>query len=149
MKPQKIFFVLMLCFFLQSVTPPCFAAPSDIKWYSYEEGMAEGKKQGKKIFITFRADWCGYCRKMEKETFKDPSVIAYLTEHFISIKVDTDRQKNLAVQYRVTGLPSNWFLTKTGEPIGNRPGYMATDVFLMVLKSLQEGEKGGGQTSAR
>jgi len=61
------------------------ASSREIKWYSYEEGTALGKKLGKKIFIDFYADWCGYCRMMDRSTFKDASVIAILNRDFIPV----------------------------------------------------------------
>lgn len=128
-----------VCFFF--VLPNASASTTDIKWYSYDDGMTAGKKQGKKIFINFRANWCGFCRKMEKETFKSPSVISYLNENFVSIQVDTDKDRKTALKYQVRGLPSNWFLNDKGEPVGNRPGYMNSDMFLKILKYLIEEEK--------
>lgn len=113
---------------------------SDVKWFNYGEGLTVAKKQSKKIFILFRADWCGYCRKMEHGTFKDPAVVAYLKKHYISIKVDTEKNRDLAMQYKVMGLPSCWFLKKDGEPIGNLPGYNGPEQFLNVLKMVQDND---------
>jgi thiol-disulfide isomerase/thioredoxin len=44
------------------------AAAEGIRWYSYEEGAASSRSSGKKLFLHFYADWCGFCEKMEKET---------------------------------------------------------------------------------
>ncbi len=116
-------------------------APENINWYAYKDGLNQGKKNGKKIFINFRADWCGWCRKMEKETFKDPLIVSYLNKNFISIKVDTDKQKDLAAKYGVRGLPLNWFIEGNGERIGSRPGYISAEMLLSILKSLHEPEQ--------
>ena len=107
---------------------------NEIKWFSYDNGMAAAKKEGKKIFLHFRADWCSYCRLMAKETFKDPAVIAYLNTNYIPITVDSDKETRLAQQYRVTGLPLNWFLEENGEKIGNRPGYISPSDLISFLK---------------
>jgi len=66
-------------------------AADQIKWYSYEEGRALGMSESKKVFISFYADWCKFCRTMEQQTFKDAGIISYLNSHFISVKVDVDR----------------------------------------------------------
>lgn len=112
-------------------------ASDRIKWYSYQEGMVTGRIAKKKVFLHFYANWCGYCRKMAKETFQDPSVISYLNENYISVRVDFDKEGDIASQYGVRGLPSTWFLTQTGEKIGNVPGYIPPKALLSMLKEVQ------------
>lgn len=109
-------------------------ASGSINWFSYSDGMAEAKKEGKKIFLHFRANWCSYCRLMAEQTFKDPVVIAYLNANYIPITVDTDKETEIAQKYRVTGLPLNWFLEENGEKIGNRPGYISPSDLISFLK---------------
>jgi len=110
-------------------------AKSDIiKWYGYEEGIARGKKEKKKIYINFYADWCHYCKVMEKETFRNNSVVGYLNDNFVAIRINSDKNKKLAQNYQVTGLPSNWFLSESGDNIGNQPGYLPPDMMLPLLK---------------
>ena len=109
-------------------------ASSGIKWYSYEEGILNAKKNGKKIFLHFGAPWCGYCTKMKNKTFNDFLVSDYLNTNFISIKINTDKEKKIASKYYVKGLPDSWFLTKKGEKIGNLPGYIPPEKFLSMLK---------------
>jgi thioredoxin-related protein len=60
----------------------------EIEWHSYDDGMARGKFEKKKVFLHFTAAWCYYCGIMERETFKDPAIISSLNENFISIKVE-------------------------------------------------------------
>ena len=119
--------------FLSAETPAVNAADR-IKWYGYEEGIARGKAENKKLFLNFHAEWCTYCTKMDRETFANPTVVAYLNENFIPIKVDADREKKVAVQYKVQGLPSTWFLTPAGEQIGSQPGFIAAKNLLSLMK---------------
>ncbi len=109
------------------------ASATAIKWYSYQDSLKIGKQEGKKIFLNFYADWCTYCVKMEKETFRDPEVVAYLNKYFISTRVNSDRQQDLARKYNVQGLPSTWFLAADGEAIGNLPGYIPAKMMLKIL----------------
>ncbi|PQP35242.1 thioredoxin [Desulfobacteraceae bacterium SEEP-SAG9] len=105
-----------------------------IKWYSYEEGMALGKRKGKKIFLYFWADWCTFCKKMEKETLTKSSIVSYLNDYFISVKVNSVREKKKASLYSVEGVPTTWFLTENGEKLANLPGYISPDIFLPALQ---------------
>jgi thioredoxin-related protein len=105
-----------------------------IQWLSYAEGRQRGEVENKKVFLVFNADWCPYCLKMEKETFQNPTVIAYVNRNFIPISVNSDKEPDIAKKYKVRGLPSTWFISEMGEPIANRPGYIAPDEMLKILK---------------
>ena len=71
---------------------------------------------------------------MAEETFKDPSVVTYLNKHFVSIRVNRDKERRIAYNYFVGGLPSTWFIAENGEKINNLPGYVPADILVKVLK---------------
>ncbi len=108
----------------------------EVEWETFADGMARSKIEKKKIFLHFYAKWCGACKIMENNTFKNPGVAAYLNENFIPIKVDTDREQQTSTMFRVRMLPDNWFIAEDGKPIGHRPGYIAPEKFKGLLKVL-------------
>ena len=68
--------------------------------------------------IEFMAEWCPPCKKMEKETFSNESVIEKLNK-FILVKIDIDKQKAIAEAYNGSarkyggiGVPNILFLDK-------------------------------------
>ncbi|MCJ7615274.1 MAG: thioredoxin fold domain-containing protein [Desulfobacterales bacterium] len=130
----KHIYLLTLILFILSGSSCSFASSKGIKWYTYKQGIELSKIEGVKIFLYFYADWCTYCKKMEKETFNDDSVVSYLNDNFISIKVNSDRDTKTALDFGVRGLPSSWFIEKNGERISNLPGFIAADILLNVLK---------------
>lgn len=97
---------------------------SRIVWTPMSEGLERAKSEDKHIFLYFYADWCTYCTKLKKTTFRDKEVLAALAQDFVSISVNTDKHREMAKQWRVTGLPSLWFLKPDGTRIGNIPGYI-------------------------
>lgn len=105
-----------------------------ITWYDYEEAVSRGKNENKKIFLNFYADWCHYCKVMESKTFRDRNVVGYINENFIPVRINTDKNQQLAIKYNVRGLPATWFLTKDGENIGSQPGFIPPDLMLPLLK---------------
>ena len=128
--------VCLLVIVFMITTTAGHTASNSIKWYSFDEGMALGQSQEKRIFMHFWAEWCGYCRRMEKKTFSNPAVIAKLNENFISIKVNYDREKRLVTTFKVAGLPDNWFFSKDRKDIKHQPGYMPPEKFLAMLKKI-------------
>ena len=108
-----------------------------IKWYGYDDGMALGKKEGKKILINFYADWCTYCKKMDRETFSNKNVADYMNENFIPIKLNSDVEKQLSKEFRVNGLPTTFFMDQNGEKLLALPGYLDRTQFLACLEYVQ------------
>ena len=127
--------LVLMAFPLVGARPAPAAQKGDgIQWMSYEEGRKRSEAEEKKVFLVFNADWCRYCLKMEKETFQDPRVIAYVNRNFVPISVNSDKERRIAAKYNVTGLPSTWFISENGDRIGNRPGYIPPKEMLSILK---------------
>jgi len=68
-----------------------------IKWYSWEEAIKLNKKKKKKFFVDLYTDWCGWCKKMDATTFKDPVIAEYMNENFYPIKFDAETSDTITV----------------------------------------------------
>ncbi len=132
---MRIKFIYISVFTLLMV--PCLVFGQNIHWVDYEKGMVMAREQEKPVFLHFSAKWCGYCRKMERQTFQEKEVISDLNDHFISIKVDADAQQSLAREYKVSGLPDNRFLDKDGKLVYRVPGFMDPLAFGFFLEYIQ------------
>lgn len=107
-----------------------------IAWENMTEGLARAKAEGKPVFLYFHADWCTFCVKLKKTTFKDKHVLKLLAKDFVSISIDTDKQRDLAVKWRVTGLPTMWFLKPDGSEIDRIPGFVNAKNMVKILNFL-------------
>ncbi len=129
---KRIMLPLILLAFTLGINTSTVA--EGINWYKYDDGMAKASAEGKKIYINFHADWCYYCKVMKKTTFKDATVAEYLNKNFIPIRVDTEKEKKLAREFNIRGLPANWFLEPNGDKIGLKSGYLKPQQLLQNLK---------------
>src|SRR5690606_7291329 len=68
----------------------------EINWLTLEQAEVEMKKSPNKLlFIDFYTDWCGWCKKMDTSTFKEPEVIKYINEHYIPVKFDAESKEEV------------------------------------------------------
>jgi len=63
-----------------------------VKWYTFEEAVALNEKTPKKFYIDVYTDWCGWCKVMDKKTFTDPKVAAYMNEHYYPVKLNAEQK---------------------------------------------------------
>lgn len=71
------------------------ADEATIKWYTWDEAIALNAKKPKKIFIDLYTEWCGYCKKMDANTFKDAAVVKYMNKNFYPVKFDAEQQGDI------------------------------------------------------
>ena len=138
MKFVKILFIATVLLGLTGVSMPNPAYSKEIQWRSLKDALASSKSENKKIFVYFYAEWCATCKKMKKETFKDPGVIRALNKNFIPVRVDVDKNEKLSQIFKINLLPDTWFLTESHERIANRPGYISAELLKTLLKMVAE-----------
>lgn len=63
-----------------------------IKWSTFEEALQLNKKKPKMIFVDIYTDWCGWCKKMDTETFSDPAVASYINKKYYAVKLNAEQR---------------------------------------------------------
>jgi len=71
------------------------ATSQEIKWMSWEEAAAANDKQPKKIFVDIYTNWCGWCKKMDATTFKEPEVISLINTSYYPVKLNAEQKESI------------------------------------------------------
>ncbi len=125
----------LLVLFLSVMQTACAdTAETKIRWMGYDAAREQQPPVDKKLFIYFSSVNCGYCRKMEKEVFSRDDIADYINANYTPVQVDIDRNRKLAMQFGVQGVPDLRFLTPQGEAIARWPGYTEAKHLLAMLK---------------
>jgi thioredoxin-related protein len=129
------------------------AKPATINWITMEEAAAKIKKQPRKVMIDVYTDWCGWCKKMDKSTFTDPAVVAYVNKHYYAVKLDAEGKKPITLnghtytfkqEYKAHELavallqgqmsyPSTVYLDEQFNMLTPVPGYLDAKTFTKIL----------------
>jgi uncharacterized protein YyaL (SSP411 family) len=101
------------------------AAHQPVQWNPWSpDAFALAQRENKPILLDIGAVWCHWCHVMDRESYEDPAIAAYLNEHYIPVKVDRDERPDVDSRYQAAvsaisgqgGWPLTVFLTPKGEP---------------------------------
>lgn len=73
------------------------AAQEKVKWYSIEEAIQLASQEPRVLVIDVYTDWCGWCKRMDKETFSDPAVAEVMNKHFYPVKLDAEGKEDIVI----------------------------------------------------
>ena len=100
-------------------------AHNPVDWFAWnDEAFAKARTESKPIFLSIGYSTCHWCHVMERESFEDEKIGAFLNEHFVSIKVDREERPDVDKIYMTFvqsttgsgGWPLNVFLTPELKP---------------------------------
>lgn len=81
--------------------------PRAIAWHAdTRRAAAIADQTGRPMLLRITADWCGFCRRMNREAFVDSRIIRDVGRTFVSVNVDADTNEALVRQLQVSSLPA-------------------------------------------
>jgi thioredoxin-related protein len=66
-----------------------------VKWYTIQEAERLFKKEPRPIFIDTYTDWCGWCKKMDRETFTNTVISDILNNKFYPVKFNAESKDSI------------------------------------------------------
>ena len=73
-------------------------AQEKIQWMDFTEAVERCTTEPKIIFIDVYTDWCGWCKRMDQNTFSNPVIAKYMNEHFYAVKFNAERSDTITFQ---------------------------------------------------
>jgi thioredoxin-related protein len=100
----------------------------ELKWEKdYSAALARAREEKKPILIMETATWCGWCKKLEKETLDDPWV-RYALSGYVLVQAFED--KEVEDKYGCEGYPTLVFTDNAGKLAHKFSGYREIAPFL-------------------
>ncbi|MBK9365905.1 MAG: thioredoxin domain-containing protein [Deltaproteobacteria bacterium] len=88
-------------------------AMNPVDWWSWgDEAFEEARRRGVPVFVSIGYSACHWCHVMERESFEDEDIAAFLNERFVCVKVDREERPDVDAVYMdalaVIGVPGGW-----------------------------------------
>lgn len=113
-------------------------ASAEIKWQrSPQVVLQSARTSGRPILVFVSAQWCHYCTKMKKETWRNPQVQQSVSQHFETLVLDGDRDDKIVNKLGLRGFPATLIYTPDGRFIEQKGGYMPPQKTLAWLQGLR------------
>ena len=121
-----------------------------LRWLSFDKGVMEAQQTGKKILVDVYTTWCGWCKKMDADTYNNGSVASYLQGHYVLVRINAESatqlkyrgqnysEQDFARAFGVDGYPTTLFLKSNGDPITKFAGYADASQFRDIIAYIAE-----------
>ncbi|WP_422090367.1 thioredoxin family protein [Tenacibaculum ovolyticum] len=134
-------------------------AQEKVNWLTFEEALEKNKENPKPILVDLYTDWCGWCKKMDKTTYKNNVIVKFINENYYAVKMDGEGKDDInfndkkftfispppetrgkgyhelayAIMKGNMSYPSTAFFDLEERLIQTVPGYLAEKKFEMIL----------------
>ncbi len=132
--------------------PAATALPEKVQWDKVHTGqdvrtfldtqLAAAKAAGRPVMIDFWAEWCVYCKKLDKTVWNQPAIVAE-AKRFVTVKIDAtapddDEMAAIKAGWDVAGLPRVVFIDSRGEYLAGRStGFVPAEQMLELMQGIR------------
>ncbi len=67
------------------------------------------------MLLSIATAWCRWCHEMDRTSYADAEIAAFINDRFVPIRVDADDRPDISERYSLGGWPTTVFLTPSGD----------------------------------
>ncbi|QXP64160.1 DUF255 domain-containing protein [Polaribacter sp. HaHaR_3_91] len=147
---KKLILLIAVCLFCINTN-----GQENIKWLDFEEAIELNKANPKPILVDIYTDWCGYCKKMDLNTYSNKTIGDYINKNFYAVKLDGEGKKDIVFndhtfKFQKEGrrgyhqlaaslmdgklsYPTTLFLSEDVQLLDKIPGYLDKEIMEKIL----------------
>lgn len=105
----------------------------------FDEALDRARSEKRLLLVDVYTDWCGWCKKLDREVFSDGAVGA-AAKDLVAVRVNAEKGgEDVARRYRVRGYPTVLFVDGSGEVVERIDGYVDAAEMVRILSALPKG----------
>lgn len=106
-----------------------------ISWHTdVQEAVTAARESRRPILVFVTAEGCGYCHKMERQTWADPSVVGAVARDYVPLRLDAEVHPGLVQRLRIEAFPTVLLFTPDGRLDRGHRGFLASQGMLRLLE---------------
>lgn len=140
MRASRLMLLSVCCPLWFATTAAVGEPPPIFTENEFEKAQKEAAETGKLLLVDGTAVWCMPCKKMDRTTWVDPSVVAWLEDHGVADQFDVDESKKLARELEIQAIPTV-IVFRNGAEFDRVVGYQTAEQLLEWLDGVQVGRR--------
>src|SRR5438477_9018108 len=101
----------------------------------FADAMKQARKEKKIIMIDYYTTWCGWCKRLDRDTYSSDEIGKYADENIVSLKLDAEKGEGIALAKKsgVSAFPTIVFYNADGKEIYRIVGYKPAPAFIQEM----------------
>ena len=113
------------------------ALEPSLRWQTWSPAVFEqARRDGRLVLVDLVAEWCSFCKKMDRTTWRDPAVLAAIDQGYVPVRADPENQPQLPPRFADYGRPSIVILAADGRELLKKQGYLKPQWMLWTLQAV-------------
>jgi len=150
MKKLTVIMVAVVIFSTLSFKP----VNNEIKWLDFNTGYTLAKKKGKIMIVDVYTDWCGWCKKMDRDAYAKPEISSIINSDFIPVKFNPEitnvsyefegekysgeQLARVISNYQISGYPTTIFIYPKDKKSEIVVGYKNAEELKPILDDMKK-----------
>ncbi|MDP4221223.1 MAG: thioredoxin fold domain-containing protein [Bacteroidota bacterium] len=113
---------------------------------TYADALKQAAKEKKIVMIDFYTDWCGWCKRLDRDTYSSDELGKYADDNVIAIKINADDKGGVGSAFSnklgISGFPTIVFFDADGKELHRVVGYKPAPGFMQeMIKAVDKNAK--------
>ena len=90
---MKRVFIIIALFYSSFV----LFAQDGIEWHSLTEAIELNKTEPRNFIVDVYTDWCGWCKRMDAQTFSNEVIADYVNKNYYAVKFNAEQKETMTM----------------------------------------------------